>query len=118
MKIKTRTLLRTGAVAGAMAGALCWTAWAGPADGLWNSNCASCHGKDGKGNTLMGHKLHIKDLTDAKVQAALTDEQATKDIKDGIKENGRPVMKAFGGKFNDDQVKALVAKVRSLKSGK
>src|SRR5205807_1148978 len=32
---------------------------------LYVKKCASCHGRDGKGNTVMGKKLTIRDLTDA-----------------------------------------------------
>jgi cytochrome c553 len=64
----------------------------------------------------MGRKLAIKDLTDAKVQAALTDDQATKDIKEGITDNGQTKMKAFGDKLSDDDIKALVAHVRTFKA--
>ena len=117
MKMKTRALVTTAAVA-LFAGAFCGSAAAADATHLWDMNCAACHGKDGKGNTLMGHRLHIKDLTDAKVQAALTDDQATKDIKEGITENGRPVMKAFGDKLSDGQIKDLVARVRTFKPAK
>ena len=35
----------------------------------WEKVCAKCHGPDGKGDTKMGQKLAIKDLTDAKLQA-------------------------------------------------
>jgi len=101
-----------------LGGALCWSATAGDATALWNASCAACHGKDGKGQTMMGRKLAIKDLTDAKVQDALTDDQATKDIKEGVTENGQTKMKAFGEKFSDDQIKDLVARVRSFKSEK
>lgn len=97
-------------------GALCWSAAAQDATQLWDMNCAACHGKDGKGNTMMGKRLHIKDLTDPKVQDALTDAEAIKDIKDGVTQEGRPVMKGFDGKLNDAQIKDLVAHVRSLKS--
>ena len=113
--MKTKALVKIMATTVLLGGALCWSAAAGDATGLWNANCAACHGKDGKGQTMMGHKLQIKDLTDAKVQAALTDEQATKDIKDGVTENGQTRMKAFGGKLSDDDIKALVAHVRSFK---
>lgn len=98
-----------------LAGTLCWSAAGADATALWTANCAACHGKDGKGQTMMGRKLGIKDLTDSKVQAALTDDQATKDIKDGVTENGQTKMKAFSGKLSDDDVKALVEKVRSFK---
>jgi mono/diheme cytochrome c family protein len=35
------------------------------ADGaaLWAQHCASCHGKDGSGNTTMGKKLGVKDYS-------------------------------------------------------
>ena len=101
-----------------MAAGVCWSARADDATQTWNVNCAACHGKDGKGDTMMGHKLQMKDLTDAKVQAALTDEQATKIIKDGVVEDGRTKMKGFADKLSDDQIKALVAHVRSFKAAK
>ncbi len=116
MRMKLRPLAKVTAAAFLMGGVMCWSAAAADATHLWDMNCAACHGKDGKGNTMMGHRLHIKDLTDSKVQDALTDAQATKDIKDGITENGRPVMKAFGGKLSDEQIKDLVAHVRSFKA--
>jgi len=118
MKLKTIALAKTTVVAALLAGAFCWSAAAGDATENWNANCAACHGKDGKGQTMMGRKLQIRDLTDAKVQAAFTDAQATKDIKEGITENGQTKMKAFGDKFSDDEIKALVAQVRSYKPAK
>jgi mono/diheme cytochrome c family protein len=83
----------------------------------WSKNCAQCHGADGTANTPMGKKLNAKNLTDAKVQAGFTDEKATKSIKEGVKENGKVTMKAFGDKLSDDEVKALVVYVRTLKKG-
>src|SRR5438128_12113772 len=82
---------------------------------LWDANCAQCHGKDGHADTKMGKQLSAKDLTDPKVQAAFTDAQATKSIKEGVKLNGKTTMKAFGGKLTDDEIKALVAYTRTLK---
>jgi mono/diheme cytochrome c family protein len=81
----------------------------------WDNNCAQCHGASGKGDTKMGKMLNAMDLTDAKKQASFTDAQAAKAIKDGIKQNGKTTMKAFGGKFSDEEIKALVAYVRTLK---
>ena len=78
---------------------------------LWESNCASCHGKDGKGNTMMGRKAECRDYTDDKVQASLDDAKAFKTIKEGLNENGKDRMKAFGGKLSDDEIKSLVAYV-------
>jgi cytochrome c553 len=82
---------------------------------LWKSDCASCHGDDGRGDTKMGRKLYISDLTDAALQAKFTDEEATKSIKLGLKDaKGKVIMKEISG-VSDDDVKALVAYVRSLK---
>ena len=81
----------------------------------WANNCAQCHGASGKGDTKMGKMLNAMDLTDAKKQASFTDAQAATAIKDGVKQNGKTAMKAFGGKLSDEEIKALVAYVRTLK---
>ena len=47
----------------------------------WDKHCAKCHGQDGKGDTKMGKKLEIKDLTDAKVQAEFTDERSPLELQ-------------------------------------
>lgn len=114
MKMKIKPLLKTTTLTFLLGGALCWSAAAGDATQSWDKSCAACHGKDGKGQTMMGRKLGVKDFTDAKVQASLTDDQATKAIKEGVAENGQTKMKAFGDKFSDDEVKDLVAHIRSF----
>jgi mono/diheme cytochrome c family protein len=81
----------------------------------WDANCAQCHGKSGAADTKMGKALNAKDLTDPKVQGAFSDAKATQSIKEGVKEGGKTTMKAFGGKLTDDEIKALVAYVRTLK---
>jgi len=80
----------------------------------WEKTCAKCHGPDGKGDTKMGKKLDIKDLTDAKIQASLKDEDMFKAIKEGVKDGDKTRMKAAEG-LNDEEMKALVAYVRALK---
>jgi mono/diheme cytochrome c family protein len=87
---------------------------AADADANWDKNCKSCHGADGKGDTTMGKKLEIKDFTDAKVQAGFTDAQLTKAIKEGVKNGDTTKMKAYTD-LTDDEIKALVAKVRAFK---
>lgn len=82
----------------------------GDAAALWTANCASCHGKDGKGNTMMGRKLKLDDLTTLNV----SDAQATDAIKNGITKNGN-TMKAYGGKLSDADIKSLVAYLHTLK---
>ena len=90
-------------------------AFAGDATALWTQHCASCHGKDGSGSTMMGKKLNVKDYRDAKVQAAFSDGEAERAIKEGVKTNGKQTMKPFGEKLSDADIKALVAHVRSFK---
>ncbi len=116
MKMKAKPFLKTTAIALLLGGALCGSAAAGDVTAIWNMNCAACHGKDGKGQTMMGRKLGIKDLTDAKIQASFTDDQAAKAIKEGVTDNGQTKMKAFAAKLGDDDITALVTHVRSLKS--
>ena len=79
------------------------------ADGatLWAQHCASCHGKDGSGNTTMGKKLGVKDYSK---DQGFSDAEATNVIK-----NGKGKMKSYKDKLSDADVKALVAYVRSLK---
>jgi mono/diheme cytochrome c family protein len=81
----------------------------------WNKYCMQCHGKSGAADTKMGKQLQAKDLTDPQTQASFTDAQAAKSIKEGIKEGGKTKMTAFAGKLTDDEVKALVSYVRTLK---
>ena len=88
---------------------------AGDASVTWAQNCASCHGKDGSGNTMMGKKLSVKDYRDATVQAAFSDAEAERAIKEGVKTNGKETMKPFGTKLSNTDIKALVAHIRSFK---
>jgi cytochrome c553 len=81
----------------------------------WEKTCQKCHGPDGKGATKIGAKMGVKDFTDAKYQASFTDEQAFKAIKEGIKDGDKTKMKAAEG-LSDDDIKALVAKIRAFKS--
>ena len=81
----------------------------------WKEHCAKCHGESGKGDTKMGKKLGIADLTDAKVQAKFTDEQAFKAMKSGVTDDkGKTTMKAIEG-LSDADLKALVPYMRALK---
>ena len=82
---------------------------------LYEKQCVKCHGADGKGDTKMGKKVGVKDLTDAKVQAEFTDEQAFKTIKEGKKDKeDKVLMKPIEG-ATDEEIKALVAHSRAFK---
>lgn len=84
------------------------------AKAIYEEQCAKCHGSDGKGATKMGQKVGAKDYTDAKVQAAMTDEKAFKSIKEGMKEGDKVIMKPTQG-VSDADIKALVAYMRTFK---
>ncbi len=105
------------AVAGILAVASILPAKGADAKENWDKNCAKCHGTDGKGETKMGKKLSVRDLTDAKVQDEMKDPDMAKAIKEGVKEKDtdKVKMKAFGETLSDDEIKALVAYVRTLK---
>ncbi len=91
------------------------SASAADAKANYEKDCAKCHGADGKGDTKMGKKLGAKDYTDAKVQAALTDDAAFKAIKEGFKDkDGKVLMKPLEG-VSDADIKAMVAYMRTFK---
>ena len=97
---------RTTSVILAMMLAFSGAAFGADARTLWAQSCASCHGKDGSGNTAMGKKLGVQDYTKSQ---SFSDAEAANVIK-----NGKGKMKAYK-QFSDADVKALVAYVRSLK---
>lgn len=81
----------------------------------YTKHCASCHGKDGKGQTTMGKKVGAKDFTDAKVQAEFNDEHALKNLKEGVKDKaGKEIKKPFTGKITEEQMKALIEYARTF----
>jgi cytochrome c553 len=91
------------------------SARADDAKAIYEKDCAKCHGADGKGQTKMGQKLGIKDYTDAKVQAELKDEEATKAIKEGLKDKEGKVLMKPAENLSDADVKGLITYVRSFK---
>ena len=91
------------------------SARAADAKTTYEDACAKCHGTDGKGDTKIGSKLGCKDFTDAKVQADIKDDAAAKALKEGLKsDDGKTLMKPFD-QLSDDEIKALVAYVHTLK---
>ena len=81
----------------------------------WAKECAKCHGADGKGQTKMGRQSGAKDYTDPKVQAEMDDAKAVVRIKEGMKEGAKEKMKPYADKFSDEEIKALVAHMRTFK---
>jgi cytochrome c553 len=91
------------------------TSLAADVNANWDKHCLKCHGKDGKGNTRMGRQSGVKDYTDPKVQEAMKDDTALKTVKEGIIEKGKEKMKAYSGELSDEEIKALIAHMRTFK---
>jgi mono/diheme cytochrome c family protein len=101
-----------GLIAGSL---LVTTAFSADVKENWEKHCQKCHGPDGKGNTRMGRQSGVKDYTDPKVQAEMTDDKAVKIIKEGITEKGKKKMDPYGDKLNDEEIKALITYIRGFK---
>lgn len=78
-------------------------------EALYKTKCAVCHGADGKGETTVGKANKIRDLGSADVQKQSDDELA------GIVGNGKNKMPAYGKSLKPEQIKDLVAYIRTLK---
>lgn len=86
-----------------------------PARDAYKKNCVDCHGADGKSQTRLGKKSGAKNLTDAVAMAKLTDAEVFATIKSGRKnKQGEETMEAFGDRLSDEQIKTLVAFVRTF----
>jgi mono/diheme cytochrome c family protein len=78
-------------------------------EALYKGKCVACHGADGKGDTAVGKANKVRDLGSADVQKQSDDEVA------GIISNGKGKMPAYGKSLKAEQIKDLVAYIRSLK---
>ena len=84
---------------------------------LYTNFCASCHGDTGKGDGPAGRALPVRpaDHTNGAVMNQMND----KFIVDIITKGGSVVgkssfMPAWGGSLNDNQIRDIVAYIRSL----
>ena len=86
-----------------------WTFAADAGTDVYKSKCAGCHGPDGKGETVVGKTMKVKDLGSADVQ-----KQSDADLTTII-EKGKKPMPSYEGKLTQDQIAELVKYVRALK---
>jgi cytochrome c6 len=77
-------------------------------DALYKSKCAACHGADGTGSA-MGKKMGAHDFTTADVQGMSDAELAT------IITNGKNKMPKYGASLKPEDIKGLVAYIRTFK---
>src|SRR5438132_5696795 len=80
------------------------------ASSVYNSKCASCHGKDGRARSLHARHEHARDLTSAEWQDSVSDERIYNSIS-----NGKGKMPSFKKKLSDSQIDELVSYVRRLR---
>ena len=84
---------------------------------LYGQYCASCHGQSGKGDGPAAAALNPKprDHTDREYMSKLSDDDLLKVIKNGGASVGKsPLMPPWGASLNDDQIKDVIAYVRTL----
>ena len=84
----------------------------GSTDGatIYKAECARCHGAEGVPAPGMRSRNGVKPLTSEHVQA-MSDEEIQQRIIRGSKNR---MMPAFGGALKDEQLKAVVAHIRTL----
>jgi mono/diheme cytochrome c family protein len=84
---------------------------------LYRTNCARCHGADGRGDTPLGHTYFSPDFTDNAWWQKHSDITSTRSLV-SIISNGRGGMPGFGKKLKSSDIKALVNYVRRFRSSK
>lgn len=72
-----------------------------PAEKLFQSKCAKCHGNDGTKEKAGAKNLHLSKLADAEIIAMI--------------ENGKKGMPSFKKKFSPDEIKLLAEYIKSLR---
>ena len=74
----------------------------------FKQKCAGCHGADGKGETPAGKAMNVQSFASPET-AKMTDQE----LADVI-EKGKGKMPKYGASLKPDDIKAMVAYVRSL----
>jgi len=90
------------------------TSSAARVDDLFRSNCARCHGADGRGDTPLGHTYNAPDFTDAEWWRKHARIASTGSLV-AIVSRGKGGMPAFGKKLTRSKIKLLVSHVRSFR---
>jgi mono/diheme cytochrome c family protein len=76
--------------------------------GLYKQKCAARHGADGKADTPTGKAMKVRGFADPAVAKMSDDELA------GVIDKGKGKMPGYGKSMKPDEIKAMVAFVRSL----
>jgi mono/diheme cytochrome c family protein len=78
------------------------------AEATFKAKCAACHGPDGKGETATGKATKVRSFADPDV-VKKSDEDLGEEIA-----KGKGKMPAYAKSLNADQIKDLVAYIRTL----
>jgi mono/diheme cytochrome c family protein len=76
--------------------------------GLYKQKCAACHGADGKADTPTGKAMKVRSFADPEVAKMSDDDLAA------VIDKGKAKMPGYGKSMKPDEIKAMVAYVRSL----
>ena len=82
----------------------------GDASSVYNSKCASCHGRDGRARSAKAKREHARDMSSGEWQDSVSDERIYNSIS-----NGKGKMPGFKKKLSDAQIDELVNYVRRLR---
>ena len=81
---------------------------------LFRTNCARCHGADGRGDTPLGHTYNAPEFTDAEWWRKHSDITSPGRLV-SIVSHGKGGMPAFGKKLRPSEIKLLVNYVRRFR---
>ena len=101
--MKTKSLILIGCLV------LASSAFAADGAAVYKSKCQMCHGPNGDASSGMAKSMGLKPLNSAEVQ-----KMSAADLT-ALVDNGKGKMPGFKGKISDDDVKAVVDYVKSLK---
>ncbi len=87
-----------------------------PGQTNYQSQCASCHGTNGKGDGWRARLFRLKmgDFTDPAYMQTLPEEYLFQIIQQGGANLGKPGMPSWGQELNDREIKDLVGFIRGL----
>jgi len=80
------------------------------AKALFARNCATCHGADGRGETLAGKISGVPNMTDRKWQEGISEKRMMMSVR-----NGRGSMPSFDEKLSQNEIVLLINHVRNFK---
>ena len=81
---------------------------------LFDQTCARCHAADGKGDPTAKAQLGVPDMSDPAWQGVHPDDVIKRTVREGSKSKKMP---PFGTIYSDAQLDAIIAYVRTFRTG-